>query len=286
MGLKSSNHKFDYNLNLAYSKTIAKDFTFVPAFIQSTTNYLSKADETLTEGYRNYSTALIENTLTYDGKFGRNHVNMVVGQTYEHELFHTVSGSGVNLPEPYFLELRNAEETSSTSPESEHKLASYIGRLNYDFDGKYLLSVTARRDGSSRLSSADRWDWFPSVSAGWRIDREEFFPVDESVINLLKIRASYGVLGNENIGEYQYMDVMSRGNYTYSFGNNKVTGSAISNYVNEAIKWERRKRLTLVLISGCSAISWNLHLTGISQHPKTFFTVWQCRPMQVLQTQL
>jgi TonB-linked SusC/RagA family outer membrane protein len=249
-GRQSSNHKFDYNLNLAYSKIIAKDFTFVPAFIQSTTNYLSKADETLTEGYRNYSTALVENTLTYDGNFGRNHVNMLVGQTYEHETFHTVSGSGVNMPEPYFLELRNAEETSATSPENEHKLASYIGRFNYDFDAKYLLSVTARRDGSSRLSPDIRWEWFPSVSAGWRIDREDFFPVSEKKINLLKVRGSYGVLGNENIGEYQYMDVMSRGNYTYSFGNNKVTGSAISNYVNEAIKWEKKKTVDFGLDLG------------------------------------
>jgi TonB-linked SusC/RagA family outer membrane protein len=249
-GRPSNNHKLDYNLNLAYSKTIAKDFTFVPSFIQSTTNYLSKADETLTEGYRNYSTALVENTLTYDGNFGRNHVNMLVGQTYEHELFHTVSGSGVNMPEPYFLQVGNAAETSATSPENEHKLASYIGRINYDFDSKYLLSVTARRDGSSRLSPEIRWEWFPSVSAGWRIDRENFFPVSDKTINLLKIRGSYGVLGNENIGEYQYMAVMSRGNYTYSFGNTKVTGSAISDYVNEAIKWEKKKTLDFGLDLG------------------------------------
>ncbi len=241
VGQKSSNHKLNYNLNLSYSKTFAKDFTFVPAFIQSTTNYLSKSNETLTEGYRNYSDALVENTINYDGKFGLNHINAVVGQTFEHELFHTLTGKGVNMPEPYYLQVNNAAETSSTSNETEHVLASYIGRINYNFDEKYLISATARRDGSSRLSSADRWGWFPSVSAGWRIDRENFFPVDESTINLLKIRGSYGELGNENIGEYQYMDIMSRGNYTYSFGNNKVTGSAISNYVNTAIRWEKKK---------------------------------------------
>jgi len=122
-------------------------------------------------------------------------------------------------------------------------LASYIGRLNYDFDGKYLISVTGRRDGSSRLAAADRWGWFPSVSGGWRLDRESFFPVSESIINLFKFRGSYGELGNENIGDYQYMAVMSRGDYTYSFGNTKVTGSAISNYVNTAIKWEKKKSL-------------------------------------------
>jgi len=250
VGQKSSNHKLDYNINLSYSKTLVKDFTFVPAFIQSTTNYLSKSNETLTQGYRNYSDALIENTLSYDGKFGLSHLNAVVGQTFQHELYHTLSGIGVNMPEPYYLQVNNAMETSATSYENEHVLASYIGRVNYDFDEKYLLSLTARRDGSSRLSSDDRWDWFPSVSAGWRIDREGFFPVSESTINLLKVRGSYGELGNENIGEYQYMDVMSRGNYTYSFGNNKVVGSTLTNYVNTAIRWEKKKTIDFGLDLG------------------------------------
>ena len=159
VGLKSSNHKLAYNLNLSYSRTYAKDLTFVPAFIQSTTNYLSKSNENLSEGYRSYSDALIENTINYDGRFGRSHFNVVAGQTFERELFHTLTGTGVNLPEPYYLQVNNAEETSATSFESEHVLASYIGRIIYDFDEKYLISATARRDGSSRLSSDDRWDW-------------------------------------------------------------------------------------------------------------------------------
>lgn len=250
VGHKSKNHKLDYNLNVSYSRTFAKDFTFVPAFIQSTTNYLSKSNENLSQGYRNYSDALVENTINYDGKFGLHHINAVVGQTFERELYHTLTGKGVNMPEPYYLQVNNAEETDATSYESEHVLASYIGRINYDFNEKYLISATARRDGSSRLSSNDRWDWFPSVSGGWRMEREEFFPIAESMINLFKLRGSYGVLGNENIGEYQYMDVMSRGNYTYSFGNNKVTGSAISNYVNTAIRWEKKKTIDFGLDLG------------------------------------
>jgi TonB-linked SusC/RagA family outer membrane protein len=184
VGQKSKNHKLDYNLNVSYSRTFAKDFTFVPAFIQSTTNYLSKSNENLSQGYRNYSDALVENTINYDGKFGLHHINAVVGQTFERELYHTLTGKGVNMPEPYYLQVNNAEETDATSYESEHVLASYIGRINYDFNEKYLISATARRDGSSRLSSNDRWDWFPSVSGGWRMEREEFFPVAESKINL------------------------------------------------------------------------------------------------------
>lgn len=250
VGYESSNHKFDYNLNLSYSKTTAKDLTFVPAFIQSTTNYLSKSNERLSQGYRNYSDALIENYVNYEGKLGRHNINAVVGQTFQRELYHTLTGDGVNLPEPYYLQVSNAEETSAGSYESEHVLASYIGRVNYNFDEKYLFSATVRRDGSSRLSPDDRWGWFPSVSAGWRIERENFFTVPESTINLFKIRASYGELGNENIGEYQYMDIMARNNYTYSFGNKKVTGSSISNYVNTAIRWEKKKTIDVGLDLG------------------------------------
>jgi TonB-dependent starch-binding outer membrane protein SusC len=242
-GIKSENQKLDYNLNLSYSKTFVKDFTFVPSFIQSTTNYLSKSNETLSQGYRTFDDALVENTLNYDGKFGKHHINALVGQTFENEFYHVLTGNGVNLPEPYYLQVSNATTTTSTSNETQHVLASYIGRVNYDYDGKYLISATARRDGSSRLSSDDRWGWFPSVSAGWRVERENFFPVSKSIISLFKVRGSYGELGNENIGDYQYMDVMSRGKYSYSFGNNKVTGSTITNYVNTAIKWEKKKSI-------------------------------------------
>lgn len=241
VGRQSNNHKFDYTLNSSFSKTTVKDFTFVPAFIQSTTNYLPKSNERLTQGYRSISHALIENYVTYDGNFGRNHINAVVGQTFERELTHVLSGEGVNLPEPYYLQINNAKETSAATNESEHVLASYIGRINYDFDQKYLLSLTARRDGSSRLS-VDRWVWFPAVSAGWRIDRENFFTIAPSTISLLKIRGSYGELGNDrNLGNYEYTGVMSRGDYTYSFGNEKVTGSAISYYVNPFLRWEKKK---------------------------------------------
>lgn len=242
-GTASNNHKLNYNLNLSYSKTYAKDFTFVPAFIQSTTNYLSKSNETLAEGYRNYGATLVENTITYDGKFGLHHLNAIAGQTFQRELFHTLGGTGVTMPEPYYLQVTNAATRSSTSQESEHVMTSYFGRLIYDFDEKYLLSATVRRDGSSRFASDGRYGIFPSVSAGWRIDRETFFPANESAVSLFKVRGSYGELGNSNIGDYQYMDVMSRGNYTYSFGNDKVVGSAISNYVNTGIRWETKKTL-------------------------------------------
>ena len=241
IGVDSKNHKLNYKLNLSYSKTYAKDKTWVSAWIQSNRVYLDKSNERLTEASRTYGDALIENTLTYDGTFGLHHVNLVVGQTYEEENTHTLTGWGINFSEPYFLQLQNAADTYSESFEYKHALTSYIGRLNYDYDGKYLISGIIRRDGSSRLTKSIRWGTFPSVSVGWRFDREKFFPIDQNIVNLFKIRASYGELGNENIGEYMYLATMSRNNMTYSFGNQPITGSAVSTFVNNKIAWEKKK---------------------------------------------
>jgi TonB-linked SusC/RagA family outer membrane protein len=241
VGFNSKNHHLNYKINLSYSTTHADDNTWISAWIQSNRVYLDKSNEKLTKGERKYTDALVENTLTYDGKIDLHHINLVLGQTYEEENTHTLTGWGVNFTEPYFLQLQNAAKTYSSSYEYKHALASYIGRLNYDYDEKYLLSAIIRRDGSSRLTKNIRWGTFPSVSVGWRLDKEKFFKINPNIVNMFKIRASYGELGNENIGEYQYMATMSRNNMTYSFNNTAVTGSAISTYVNNNIAWEKKK---------------------------------------------
>ena len=245
LGVKSKNHHLNYKINLSYSATHANDKTWIPAWVQSNRVYLAKENERLTKGHRKYTDALIENTLTYDGTFGLHHANLVIGQTYEEENTSTLTGWGVNLSEPYFLQLQNANDTYSSSYEYKHTLASYIARLNYDYDGKYLLSAIVRRDGSSRLTKAIRWGTFPSVSLGWRFDKEKFFPISHDIVNMFKLRASYGELGNENIGEYVYQATMQRNNMTYSFGNNPVTGSAVSTFVNENLAWEKKKTMNV-----------------------------------------
>ena len=240
VGFNNKSHSLHYNINLSYSKTHATDKTWIPAWIQSNRVYLAKANERLTKASRDYSDALIENTLTYDGHIGKNNINLVVGQTYEEEHTNTLSATGVEFTEPYFLQIQNGATRDASSYEYKHTLASFIGRLNYNYDEKYLLSAIIRRDGSSRLTKSIRWGTFPSISVGWRFDKENFFPINRDIVNLFKIRASYGELGNENIGEYQYMATMARNNMTYSFGNQVVTGSAISTFINENIAWERK----------------------------------------------
>ena len=241
LGIENKNHKLNYRLNLSYSKTHCKDFTWIPAWIQSNRVYLAKSNERLEKASRDYSDALIENILTYDGTIDKHHINVVVGQTYEEEHTELLNGWGLNYTEPYFLQLQNGANTYSSSYDYKHAIFSYIGRINYNYDDRYLFSATVRRDASSRLSKDIRWGTFPSVSVGWRFDKESFFPFNPSVVNMFKVRASYGELGNENIGEYMYQTVMSRNNMTYSFNNAGVTGSAVSAFVDNNLSWEKKK---------------------------------------------
>ena len=242
LGIKSENHSIHYNLNLSYSHTYCKDFTWIPAWIQSNRVYLAKSNEALTEGYRNSSSFLMEHTMTYDGHLGKNNINFVAGITYQDDNYHTQTGTAYNFSEPYYLQLGNG--TSYAAPysyESKHVQNSYFGRLNYNYDEKYLLSVIVRRDGSSRLKKDIRWGTFPSVSLGWRLDKEKFFPIDHNIINMFKLRGSYGELGNVNaLGEYAYTQAMSRNNLKYSFGGTAVSGSGVLTYITDNISWEKK----------------------------------------------
>ena len=253
IGLDSKNHKLNYKLNLSYSKTHAQDKTWIAAWIQSRRVYLEKSRERLSKDRRTYSDFLVENTLTWDGNFGLHHINLLGGITYEEENTDELHGWGISLPLPYYLQLQNAESRDASSVERKHTLTSLIGRLNYDYDGKYLLSFILRRDGSSRLTKDIRWGTFPSISVGWRFDKEKFFPIDRNIVNMFKIRASYGELGNENIGEYAYQATMRRGYMTYSFGNNVVSGSSIEEFVNSNIAWEKKKTTNV----GIDLAMWN-----------------------------
>ncbi len=268
IGLANDNHKLNYKLNLSYSKTFAQDKTWVSAWIQSNRVYLDKSNERLDKNRRTYSDFLVENTLTYDGTFGLHHLNLLGGITYEEENADILNAWGVNFAEPYFLQLQNAASRNASSTETKHALTSYIARLTYDYDGKYLLSAIIRRDGSSRLTKDIRWGTFPSVSVGWRFDRESFFPFDHNLINLFKVRGSYGELGNENIGEYVYQATMMRNNMTYSFGNSPVTGSAISTFVNEKLAWEKKKTMNV----GIDLAFWNNRLEFTAEWYKNIST--------------
>ena len=120
---------------------------------------------------------------------------------------------------------------------AKNTLRSYFGRFNYNYSGKYLFEANLRYDGSSRFPSDSRWGAFPSFSAGWRISEENFFQNALPWINELKIRGSWGKLGNQSIGNYSYQDLLTLGQ-NYPFGNQLSAGAAITSIANKNITWE------------------------------------------------
>lgn len=119
--------------------------------------------------------------------------------------------------------------------ETRDVLESYFGRINYDYKGKYLVEGIFRYDGSSRFAPGHRWGFFPGVSAGWRIDKENFF--SSNFINLLKLRASYGKLGNQRVPLYSYENSITLG-HDYSFGGVLASGAAATDYSDPTTTWE------------------------------------------------
>jgi len=131
----------------------------------------------------------------------------------------------------------------------ENRLMSYFGRLNYNFNEKYLLNATLRADGSSKFAPGNQWGYFPSVSGGWVASNEEFLR-DSKVFNFLKLRASWGQVGNQSIRSFQYLSLIKSNNTNYTFGDTEGTltpGAYPQNLSNTNVKWETSEQIDLGL---------------------------------------
>jgi TonB-linked SusC/RagA family outer membrane protein len=237
--LDTDGHNLRFKTNLGYDKTSTRDFSFVPEFEMG--YFFNNGFSRLDDNTRQYSVGLIENTLNYSKAFGKHSLDVLVGQTYQKNGTVERYGHSESLPKPYYPVLNNGINQTASGFEIYSALFSYLGRVNYDYDGKYLVTATVRRDGSSRFAPANRYGTFPSLALGWRISEEAFFP-QTNAITELKLRGSYGQLGNQNIGDYRYLALVNR-NIPYHFrspeGNfDVVTGGLQTSLVNESIKWE------------------------------------------------
>lgn len=199
---------------------------------------------------RNYYSANIY--ANYDSAFGKknaHHVSGVMGFNYETMRLKNISASGENLTSTSLDDLdlvgQNANGevlTSVGGGQSEYALAGFFGRVNYDYKGRYLLEASGRYDGSSRFATGSRWGFFPSGSVGWRISEEPFFKPLSRYVDNLKLRASFGSLGNQNVSSYYtYMRLVTISDFAgYSFGE----GSAMAKYstlgapVSSGLTWE------------------------------------------------
>jgi len=189
-------------------------------------------------GSKSVNSYQAEFTLNYDKEIDkRNYINALVGYTTQRSDLESVSASATTFKndQSTYNNLSSGTVAASTSYASTSILNSYLGRINYSLLHRYNLTTTLRADGSSRFAENHRWGYFPSVGLSWNINDEPFFKNVKNVSNL-KFRASAGVTGNQEIGDYQYLSQLSA--EKYSLNGTVITGYATTNISNADLKWE------------------------------------------------
>ena len=183
-----------------------------------------------------------ENTLRLLGRYtsdlGDHHLKFLAGYEQIDYTVDKMTAKREDFPFPEYpqLDAGSIEYMTNTGSASEWALRSFFGRINYDFKGKYLFEANIRMDGSSRFYEGYKWGTFPSFSAGWRVSQEEFLK-DTDWLSEWKIRASWGQLGNQLIGNYPFASVIQL-NQSYIYGDGPVTGGAQLDMANTRISWE------------------------------------------------
>lgn len=198
----------------------------------------------------------------YNVKFSKNDLSVLVGYTWEDESQRTVGGSRLNFPsdEVPYLNAGGADGQTNSGGGYDWAIMSVFGRLTYNYDQRYLFETTMRYDGSSRFPTDNKFGFFPSVAVGWRLSEEQFFKEAESLsfIDNLKLKASYGILGNNNIGNYPYQSTYALGKaMNYVFGGVYTQGAAVTTYVDPTLKWEKTRTTDV----GIETAFWNNKLT-------------------------
>ena len=225
---------------LKYKLNLTPDFSF-----ERYKNYLNKYDfglatnsiTQLTERQRRRRNILVENLLTFDRRFGEHKISALAGYTYQDSRFRHIQAYGEGLPQG--LEEIDAATTNRSNEGNSWRsvLTSILGRVFYSYQNKYLFTATIRRDGSSKFGKNNRYGYFPSFSLGWNVAEEKFM---ENVhwLDQLKLRGGYGVLGNQEIDNYQYSSTITTG-INYPDGNGGLLQGAFpKNFANPDIKWE------------------------------------------------
>ncbi len=225
------------NFGINYHNGADKEFT--PANLLDNTNTLYQ-----------YSSKTVDwvwtNTAQYNADLGKSSLMALVGIEAKRNHFESMYGKGKGLEiedENYWYlgNVTSAQEVGSSA--SNYSMFSVFGKINYTWDNKYLASVTLRRDASSRLSTQNNYDWFPSFSAGWRISQEHFMEATRGWLTDLKIRGAYGVNGNDIIANdafyAKYEMDMNKAGYAIDGGNTLAPGAYRSRSTNPDLTWEK-----------------------------------------------
>ena len=193
-----------------------------------------------TEELINYS---LDQLLTFKPQLPVNHnLDVLAGYSAQQEQVRGFQGTGNTYPDDLVPFLGSASIRSANSYEFGWSLLAFLSRVNYSYQDKYLLSATFRREGSSRFGANSKYGNFPAASIGWRLTEESFMP-EISWLDDLKLRASWGVTGNNDIGNYPSLAFVGANNYI--LGNTFVPGKNVSSFANQDLKWEKSNQVDL-----------------------------------------
>lgn len=227
-------------VNYAFDGTLSNAFSFSP---KTLTQVRTRDDAELVQSNTSTGTHLGEAFLSYNKTLNKDHQVSLTGgisyQKYDGSYF-SAQRNGFDDESPYVLVLDNGSIVYNAAGNyyATNILASGFARGFYSYKGKYLLTATMRADGSSRFAEGNRWGYFPAVSAGWRISDENFFRNNVRAVSNLKVTGGWGVLGNQNVTEFQYLATIIK-NRKYNFGDQPFTGIWNSSLANSAITWEK-----------------------------------------------
>ncbi len=216
-----------------------RNHDFVPSTLggfNSPPPRLTSAGEYFTNGI-NYG---MDNLITYAPTFGDHALEVTVGHIFQKHTINTGNATGEQFPDDLVEYISAANQRDGSSGQAAFSLESYLSRINYAYKSRYLLGASFNREASSRFGRNNRWGNFPSVSVGWRLSDENFFP-ETAWVNDLKLRGSYGITGNNNIGNYTWQANMAISNYV--LGTSVVPGAVLGSFPNPFLGWEESKQL-------------------------------------------
>lgn len=226
-----------YKVNVSYDRTDYENFHYEPSYDLGF--YYLNTKYYLNDQNGNAHTGLVENTLSYQLTAGKHKLDVLAGTSYQEDHNQFVTGTASAAGSLQFFTFGSIADPTSkglAGYKDASTLLSYFGRLNYNYDSRYLLTVNFRRDGSSRFGSAHHYGNFPSVAVAWNVGNEKAFHLP-SFISSLKLRSGYGSLGNQNFGNYLNTGYVN-GNASYVFGNTLAPGAAVIAVADPNVKWE------------------------------------------------
>lgn len=236
--------KFKTNLGIEYHAWNDREkTTFDQIRYLEVSNYTNQ----LTERRGDFTTWILENTLTYTKKLNKHAFDVLFGYTAQDTKWKQMESTTHNLVPGFWVLSSGNKDNIMTGTDSENAMLSMLGRINYAYDDKYLIQINARRDGSSRFGENYRYGTFPSASVGWRISQEKFMEASQSWLNDLKLRASYGTIGDQQaIGDYDYATYITVGEGAI-LGTDQVlnVGAIQKGRSNPNLRWESKTTLNI-----------------------------------------